>query len=285
MAAVAPVAILFGVIAAIGLVCASFWEPISARFEKLGARFEIDLDAAGMRIAPQHFAFVLAGVALTLWVGLLAFFHPSAGVVVLMLVACAGVTFVGGRTYLRSRRAKRIATFQDQLEGALRTLAGGVRVGLGIRQALVLTSEQSREPVKTEFMRVVGLSNLGWSILDAFDQMAARMTNTETAVLARVIRVQAQTGGDLGSVLDGLAGTIRDRRRLRRRVRAITAQGRATAWLLGLLPIAIGGFVATQNELRGSMLNTWVGQLFLGLAFALDGLAIFSLVRITKIDP
>jgi tight adherence protein B len=278
-------AILFGVIAAIGLVCASYWEPISARFEKLGTRFAVDLDGAGMRMAPQHFVFVLAGVALTLWIGLIAFFHPSILVAVLLLVACAGLTLFGGRSNLRGRRKKRIAMFQDQLEGALRTLSGGVRVGLGIRQALVLTSEQSREPVKTEFMRVVGLSNLGWSILDAFDQMAARMTNTETAVLARVIRVQAQTGGDLGSVLDGLAGTIRDRRRLRRRVKAITAQGRATAWLLGLLPIAIGGFVASQDELRDAMLGTLIGQFFLGLAFVLDGLAIFSLVRITKIDP
>jgi tight adherence protein B len=285
MAAVAPVAILLGMLAAAGLVCASFWEPISARFEKFGTRFAVDLDAAGMRMAPQHFAFVLAGVALTLWVGLLAFFHPSLVVAVLLLGACAGLSLFGGRSNLRSRRKKRIALFQDQLEGALRTLSGGVRVGLGIRQALVLTSEQSREPVKTEFMRVVGLSNLGWSILDAFDQMAARMTNTETAVLARVIRVQAQTGGDLGSVLDGLAGTIRDRRRLRRRVKAITAQGRATAWLLGLLPLAIGGFVASQDELRDAMLGTLIGQFFLGLAMALDALAIFSLVRITKIDP
>ncbi len=285
MAAVAPMAILFGVVAAIGLVCASFWEPISARFEKLGTRFAVDLDAAGMRMAPQHFVFVLAGVAIALWMGLFAFFHPSFVVAALLLVACAGLTLFGGRAHLRSKRTKRIALFQDQLEGALRTLAGGVRVGLGIRQALVLTSEQSREPVKTEFMRVVGLSNLGWSILDAFDQMAARMTNTETAVLARVIRVQAQTGGDLGSVLDGLAGTIRDRRRLRRRVKAITAQGRATAWLLGLLPLAIGGFVASQDELRGAMLGTLVGQFFLGLAMVLDGLAIFSLVKITKIDP
>jgi tight adherence protein B len=285
VAAVAPVAILLGILAAVGLVCASFWEPISARFEKFGTRFAVDLDAAGMRMAPQHFVMVLAGIALTLWVGLLAFFRPTFVVDVLLLAACAGLTLLGGRSQLRTRRKKRIAMFQDQLEGALRTLSGGVRVGLGIRQALVLTSEQSREPVKTEFMRVVGLSNLGWSILDAFDQMAARMTNTETAVLARVIRVQAQTGGDLGSVLDGLAGTIRDRRRLRRRVKAITAQGRATAWLLGLLPLAIGAFVASQEELRDAMLGTPIGQFFLGLAMVLDGLAIFSLVRITKIDP
>jgi tight adherence protein B len=122
-------------------------------------------------------------------------------------------------------------------------------------------------------------------ILDAFDQLAARMTNTETAVLARVVRVQAQTGGDLGSVLDGLAGTIRDRRRLRRRVRAITAQGRATAWLLGLLPILVGLFTLSQGELRDSMLFTPIGQIMLAVSLGMDALAIVSLVRITKIDP
>jgi tight adherence protein B len=167
----------------------------------------------------------------------------------------------------------------------LRTLAGGVRVGLGIRQALVLTSEQSREPAKTEFMRVVGLSSLGVSILDAFDQLALRMTNTETAVLARVVRVQAQTGGDLGSCLEGLAGTIRDRRRLRRRVKAITAQGRATAWLLGLLPIDVGGFILTQDELRADMLYSALGHVFVAISLGLDALAIASLMKITRLDP
>ena len=285
MAEIAPVAILFGAIAAIGLLFASFSGPLFARLGKLGGRFETGLEAAGMRIEPQHYVFVLAGVWIAVWVGLLLVIHPSPLVGALLLVVTAGAALGGGRMYLKRRCAKRIATFTDQLEGSLRTLAGGVRVGLGIRQALVLTSEQSREPAKSEFMRVVGLSNIGISILDAFDQLALRMTNTETAVLARVVRVQAQTGGDLGSVLEGLAGTIRDRRRLRRRVKAITAQGRATAWLLGLLPLAIGGFVASQDELRDAMLGTLIGQFFLGLAMALDGLAIFSLVRITKIDP
>jgi tight adherence protein B len=186
---------------------------------------------------------------------------------------------------LKRRYARRVAAFSEQLEGALRTLAGGVRVGLGVRQALVLTSEQSREPAKSELMRVVGLSSLGVSILDAFDQLALRMTTTETAVLARVVRVQAQTGGDLATVLEGLAGTIRDRRRLRRRVRAVTAQGRATAWLLGLLPLGIGAFTATQDELRVAMLTTLIGQIFLGTALGLDALAIFVLTRITRIDP
>jgi tight adherence protein B len=284
VAAVAPLAILLGAVAAIGLLFASFSEPLLARVGKLGPRFTVDLEAAGMRIEPQHFVFVLAGVAIGVWVLLLLLLRPAPLVALLLLAASAGCTFLGGRTYLRRKRVRRVAAFADQLEGALRTLAGGVRVGLGIRQALVLTSEQSREPARSEFMRVVGLSSLGVSILDAFDQLALRMTNTETAVLARVIRVQAQTGGDLGTVLEGLAGTIRDRRRLRRRVRAITAQGRATAWLLGALPLVVGGFILTQAELRDSMLYTTIGHIFLAISMGLDALAIFSLTRITRID-
>ncbi|HEX3465229.1 MAG TPA: type II secretion system F family protein [Candidatus Elarobacter sp.] len=285
MAAVAPFAILLAAVAAVGCIFVTFWEQIFARLGKFGERFRYDLEAAGMRMEPKHFVFVLAGVAVVLWIGALVLFHPALLIAVLMPLPCGFLAFFGGRFYLKRRRTKRIAAFTDQLEGALRTLAGGVRVGLGIRQALVLTSEQSREPVRTELMRVVGMSSLGISILDAFDQLALRMVTTETSVLARVIRVQAQTGGDLATVLEGLAATIRDRRRLRRRVKAITAQGRATAWLLGMLPLGVGCFVMTQEELRVVMLGTLLGQIFLGAALLLDFIAIFLLMRIVRIDP
>ena len=285
MAAVAPYAILVGAVVAIGLLFASFSEPLFARLGTFGTRFAVDLEAAGMSIEPQQFVFVLAGVALASWVAFVVLLHPAFPIAVPALLACAVLSAVGGRVYLKRRRLARVAAFSEQLEGALRTLGGGVRVGLGIRQALVLTSEQSREPAKSELMRVVGLSSLGVSILDAFDQLALRMTTTETTVLAKVVRVQAQTGGDLATVLEGLAGTIRDRRRLRRRVRAVTAQGRATAWLLGLLPLGVGAFALAQDDLRDAMLMTLIGRIFLATALSLDALAIFVLTRITRIDP
>lgn len=285
MGAVAPLAILMSAMAALALIAISQWEPLFARIGTLVARFHSDVESAGLKLEPLSFVFLVIGVASCAWLTIVLVLRPDPALALLLLAACCAAAGLAGLAYLKRRRNVRVSDFREQLEGALRTLAGGVRVGLGVRQALVLTSEQSREPSKSEFMRVVGLTNVGVSTLDAFDQLAARMTNTETAILARVIRVQAQTGGDLALVLEGLAGTIRDRRRLLRRASAATAQGRATAWLLGLLPVAVGAFILTQAELRDAMLFTSLGRILLAASLALDLIAILSLFHITRIDP
>ena len=259
--------------------------PLRTHVTAIGTRMREEFESANLRIDFDTFVLLLMGVAATAWIGLMLAIRPSPAIAGAILASSFSASALLGRWYVQQRRRERVAAFRSQLEGALRTLAGGVRVGLGIRQALVLTAEQSREPAKSEFTRIVGLSNVGVNTLDAFDQLASRMGLTETDVLARVLRVQSQTGGDLASVLEGLAGTIRDRRRLGRRVKAITAQGRATAWLLGLLPLGVGAFVLTQGELREAMLFTSLGRLFLAVALGLDLLAIVCLVKITKIDP
>lgn len=252
----------------------------------LAARFRDDVELAGVPIDSERLGFAMMGIAAIPWIAFTIVIRPPALVIVLALLGSLSTTVFFTHQYLLYRRNARIGAFRGQLEGALRTLAGGVRVGLGLRQALVLTAEQAREPSKSEFMRIVGLSNVGVNTLDAFDQLAARMGLTETDVLARVLRVQSQTGGDLASVLEGLAGTIRDRRRLLRRVKAITAQGRATAWLLGLLPLAVGTFIlGTQPHLREAMFATSLGHVFLASAVALDVLAVACLFKITQVDP
>lgn len=285
MATLIPVAILLAGVGAIAVLFVSFWGPLSKSLAPLGAQLAGDIDVAQLKIEPHQFAIVLLCVGVAVWFVALLLVRPGPLVGVLLIGACVLPTFYLGRSYVRHKRAARIAKFQDQLEGAMRTLGGGLRVGLGIRQAMILVSEQSRDPVRYEFMRVTGLTNMGVSILDAFDQLALRMTNPETGMLARVIRVQAQTGGDLAGVLDNLAGTIRDRRRLQRRIAAITAQGRATGWMLGLLPPGVGAFIfIAEPMLRDAMLNTAVGKMSLGAALFLDALAIFTLMKISTIE-
>jgi tight adherence protein B len=286
MGALAPVLIIAGILGTIAFFVTSYWDVLLARIVLFGNGFRSDLELSGMHTEPQTYALVVIGVGAAAWTGSILLLRPGLPFGLLLLALFGALTIYGAGWYLRRRRRGRVTKFQDQLEQALRTLAGGVRVGLGIRQAFVMTAEESRDPVKGEFMRVVGLSNVGVSILDAFDQMAARMTNPETKMLARILRVQSQTGGNLAGILTGLADTIRDRRRLLRRVSAITAQGRATGWLLGLLPIALGAFlVVAEPTLRASMLFTPLGQLFLAIALLLDALSIFSIMKIVQIDP
>jgi tight adherence protein B len=286
MGALGPVVIAFGMLGALACLIAYFWVQISERVATFGNGFRTDLELGGMRMEPQRYGFVCIGIGAAAWTISILLLRPGLLLGLVLLALWGFLTIYGANWYVKHRRKSRVLQFQDQLEQALRTLAGGVRVGLGIRQAFVMTAEESRNPIKMEFTRVVGLNNVGVSILDAFDQMAARMTNPETAMLARVLRVQSQTGGNLAAILSGLADTIRDRRRLLRRVSAITAQGRATGWLLGLLPVALGAFlVVAEPTLREAMLFTPLGEVFLGIALGLDALSIFSIMKIVQIDP
>lgn len=280
-----PIAILLGGIATIALLFNSLWRPLLARAERFTAHFANDLEVARLPISASQYAAILLAVAIALWAFTMIFIGLNPLLAIAFLAASLAATMYVGRLYVGWRRKKRIAQFQDQLETTLRTLAGAVRVGLGIRQAFALVAEQSLEPTRYEFTRVIGINNVGVSILDALDQLAGRMTNPETRMLARVIRVQSKTGGDLASVLDNLAATIRDRRRLARRVNAITAQGRATGWLLGMLPIGVGMFIVfTQPMLRDGMLLTPLGRILLAASLILDAIAVFTLSRITKVD-
>jgi tight adherence protein B len=281
-----PYAVILGVLATLAFLLTAYWALISERVATFGNRFQMDLDAAGMQIEPEKFGMITIGAGALVWTILILSFRPDLIVGLLLSIFCAGVGAYGARAFLQVARKRRIAQFQDQFEYALRAMASGVRVGLGIRQAFERTAKQSRNPIKAEFTRVVGLSNVGVSILDGFDQMGLRMTNPETAMFARSLRVQSQTGGNLSNMLEGLANTIRDRRRLYRKIGAITAQGRATGWLLGLLPIGMGAFlIVAEPQLREAMLYTMVGQISLGLALALDGIAVFSLIKIVNIEP
>lgn len=280
-----PAGIVLGGIASVVLVFLGALAPMSSRLPEIGKPFARDLDIAGLDIRPDGLVYAMIGVVAVMWIALVALTRPAPLAGLLELAAVAGFSLTATKLYLRLRCARRIRRFGEQLENVLRMFSGAVRVGLGLRQALAHVAEQSDEPARRELTRVVGSTNLGVSLVDALDEMARRMALPETGMLSRVIRVQTQTGSDLAGVLQGLADTIRDRRRFGRKVRAMTSQGRATAWVLGALPIGIGCFIfLTQPALRGPWIGTSLGRVLLFAALALDALAIVILMRITRIE-
>ncbi len=243
------------------------------------------LDRAGMVQRPQEIVLGAAGVTALLWLALAFLLHPGMFVAVLLLPLCAGVTTGGYWFVLRMKIGKRLNKFVEQLELALRLMGSGVRIGLGLRQALTMVIEEMPDPAKHEYLRVVGQTNIGVSVYDALDMLAKRMPSSETLMMARAIRIQSQTGGDLGKILEHLADTIKERRRIQRKISALTAEGRASAAILSSLPPFLSGFISlTEPPMGHALWFTAPGHIALFIVAILEALGIFTLMRMLKVD-
>ncbi len=252
---------------------------------KYAEGFRKDIDRADMTIAAEDFLLALLGIGALLWLFVAFTMHQSLVIVLLALPVSETVAILMGIMYLRFRGAMRLKKFVDQLEMVLRTIAGAVRVGVGLRQAFVLVIEEVPNPARKEFRRVVGRTNIGMSLVDALDETAKTIPGNEMKMFVKVVRVQQQTGGDLASVLENLASTIRDRRRVMRKMSSLTAQGRFGAMIIGGLPVFIGGFViATQPDMSQALLHTMPGYAMLGLAGFLELAACITLAKILQLD-
>jgi tight adherence protein B len=134
-------------------------------------------------------------------------------------------------------------------------------------------------------MRVVGQTNIGVSVYDALDTLAKRMPSGETLMMARAIRIQSQTGGDLGKILEHLANTIKERRRIQRKISALTAEGRASAAILSALPPFLSGFISITEPAMGHALwFTSPGHVALMIVGLLETLGVIWLMRMLKVD-
>jgi tight adherence protein B len=253
--------------------------------KRISASFQDSLDRADLSLKPEEFVLALIGIGVVLW--LLAVFvtHTTPLISIFILPFTLGMSILGGSLYLRFKGYRRVEGFVQQLELVMRMLAGALRVGLGLRQAVILVTEEVPDPARREFMRVIGRTNIGIPIVDALDELYKSMPSNEMLMFSRVVRVQQQTGGDLAKVLEKLAATIRDRRRIFRKMNALTAQGRFGAFIIGGLPVVVGGFVVwTQPDLADALLHTTPGLIALGIVAGLEMMAIYSLARILRFD-
>ncbi|MEO6834357.1 MAG: type II secretion system F family protein [Candidatus Tumulicola sp.] len=280
----APIAIFVGVVVTILLAFFSFWDTVNTRAVERAGGLTYELDRAGITMKPQEIVLtVFAGVALV-WIGLVMLLRPTLLMAGLLLAAIALAGALGFYGWVRFKIQRRLETFITQLEMGLRLIASGVKVGLGLRQALAMVIEELPNPARYEFLRVIGQTNIGISVLDAMDDLAKRMPSNETLMMARVIRVQSQSGGDLARVLEQLAGTIRDRRHVHRKISALTSEGRMSALVLMFIPVGLGLFmVTTQPNLGHALLFTPIGHGVLFTLLILEIVSFFWLRQILKV--
>ncbi len=289
VATLMPLAIVTGLLATLGLVFFTVWDRVATRIESAALDFVngfgTDIERANISAARDRVALVIIITTVIVWlIGIVAVRGNPLESILILPVAFAVVAF-GFQFYLKNRAAKRLKKFGDQLELVLRLISSGLRVGLSLRQAMVLVIEESPDPARAEFSRVVGRTNIGVSMDVALEDIVRRMPSEELRMLVDAIQVQTQTGGNLAKILDHLAFTIKSRRLIERKVVAMTGEAKMSGWVIGALPIFVGGFVMfTQPTMRNAMFGTLVGHLALIAFVALEVMGIFAIKFAMKLE-
>jgi tight adherence protein B len=180
-------------------------------------------------------------------------------VMVSVLAACAGYALVKWLTYytylglaaaplfgllpylfVRIARAKRLELFEEQFPESIELIARALRAGHAFPTGLQMVADEIPDPVGAEFKLVYDRQNFGMSLNDALKGLAERVPILDAKFFATAVLTQRETGGNLSEVLDNLATVIRERFKVKRQVRAVTAHGRITGWILAAMPPSLG---------------------------------------------
>jgi tight adherence protein B len=193
-------------------------------------RVEDKLEQADLPLRPPEAMFLYLTIVIVTFLLSVFLFGP---IVALGLTVLA---IVGPTLYLEMRRKKRLRRFETQLPDVLNLLSGSMRAGFSFAQGLEAVAEETSEPSRRELQRAYAESRLGRPIEDALEDSAARMHSVDLMWAVMAIRIQREVGGNLAELLDTVASTMTERERLRHEVLALTAEGRMSAWVLGIFP-------------------------------------------------
>jgi tight adherence protein B len=152
--------------------------------------------------------------------------------------------------FVRHARTKRLELFEEQFPESIELIARALRAGHAFPTGLQMVADEIADPVGAEFKLVYDRQNFGMSLNDALKGLAERVPILDAKFFATAVLTQRETGGNLSEVLDNLASVIRERFKVKRQVRVVTAHGRITGWILSAMPPSLAlilCFVSPQH--------------------------------------
>lgn len=285
MTTVLPYAIFVGAAGAAAILFVAFWERIVALLTPRTEPYREKLERAAIKMRAEELIFAIVGTGVALWGLTLVLVHTSLPIGAALLPLYVAAAFYACGLWVDQKIRKRLDAFNNQLEVVLRMMASGLRVGLGLRQSMIVVVNEAAEPARSEFARVLGQTAIGVSIYDALDKLSERMPSNEITMMTRSIRVQSQTGGNLARVLETLAETIKQRRRVLRKMKALTAEARSSGYVVSGLPLLVGGIIMLfQEHMRVAMLTTFVGRMCLLGVLVLVGLGQLWMNKLSDLE-
>lgn len=245
--------------------------------EKIARR----LDGAGSQLKPAEWLLVHTGIVLV--AGLFGLLLGAGNILLGLVFIVLGV--VGPWVYLGMRRSKRRKAFNAGLPDTLQLISGSLSAGLSLAQSVDTVVREGPEPICSEFRRVLVETRLGVTIEDALEGLAERFDSKDFEWVVMAIRIQRQVGGNLAELLETVAATMREREYVRRQVAALAAEGKLSAWVLGLLPpLFMVYLLLTNYDYVSVMFTEPLGLVMMIGATLWLAVGVFWMSRLVKVE-
>lgn len=249
--------------------------PKKTRFGKLDRRFkQAGIQGDVRKILMRYYA-----IQAVTFVVFSLVFHIGAGILAMAAIHLFALML------LKRKYAQRQKLFESQLCDAIQVISNAMKSGYSFFQSLTRVVEDSREPLASAFGQVVKEMSLGKPMEQAFVQLLDNYPLEDLQLMISAIFIQKEIGGNLADILDTMLETLRERQRIAAEVRALTAQGRLSGWIVSLLPVAIGVFLFFINPTYIALLfTTTLGRLMLIAALFNEFIGVMLIRGIIKVE-
>lgn len=248
--------------------------------KKKNQKLEDELSRAGVPLKPEEY--IMFQIISTIFSALL-FYLIADNYLFLAIGAVLGIIIP--RTWIKKKQKERILKFNGGLPDMVTTIVGSLRAGFSFPQALKTVVEESESPIKEEIGIVIKEMQYGSTLEDALEQLKERMPSEDLELLIQSVIIQKQVGGNLATILATIVQTIRDRNKIQRQILTLTAQGRLSGIVMGLLPLILGlALYLIEPDYIGTLFTHPVGMMMVGIGVVMGIIGFIFIRKLTQIE-
>jgi len=239
------------------------------------------IEQAGLSVSRQQF--VVASIAFGLVLGAAAWVQSKN----VFLAAMVAVIGAGGlpRLLLERLRRRRISRFIANFPNAIDIIVRGVKSGLPLGDTIRIAANEGAEPVRSEFVKVVESLSLGLTLPEAIERMAQRIPVAETNFFSIVISIQGQAGGNLSEAIGNLSRVLRERKKMKGKIAAMSMEAKASAAIIGAVPfLVVAALYASSPAYVSQLWTTAHGRMIAGIAVCWMAIGVAMMKKMIAFD-
>lgn len=249
-------------------------------FNRLARMVDKNLAGADIPLKSEEYIILTAGGALAAgFLGSIAFMTVYHGILLGI------IALIFSAMWVKTAKNRRLTKFNAQIGDALVIMSNSLRSGFSFLQAMDMVRKELPNPIAREFGRTFQEMNLGTTTEEALENLNARVGSEDLELVITAVLIQRQVGGNLAEILDNIANTIRERIRIKGEIRTLTAQGKISGIVIGVLPLVLAGVLLVMSpDYLKPLFTTPVGMAMLASALVLEVVGILLIRKIVNIN-